>query len=146
MFDMDHFKKVNDSHDHLFGSFVLKEMGRLLAELLRETDFAARFGGDEFLVVLTETDERGAHTFCHRLLQKVRSHTFQDKSDSIQLTLSLGYSVCSAQFEFTARDLVRAADHALYKSKEGGRNRTSGFGPGATIAHITEFLKKKPAA
>lgn len=143
MFDMDHFKRVNDGHDHLFGSFVIKQMGQLVREVLRETDFAARYGGDEFLVVLTDTDERGAHTFCHRLLQKVRNHTFQDKQDSIQLTISMGYAVGSAQFEFSPQDLVRAADHALYHAKETGRNRVSGFGPGATIAQITSFNKGK---
>lgn len=145
MFDMDHFKRVNDAHDHLFGSFVLKETGRLLKSLLRETDFAARYGGDEFLAVLTDTDERGAHTFCHRLLELVRGHLFQDKSDKIQLTVSLGYAVCSTQFEYSPQDLVRAADHALYQSKEGGRNQVSGFGAGATAADIMAYHKKQAA-
>jgi two-component system cell cycle response regulator len=146
MFDMDHFKTVNDGHDHLFGSYVLKEMGDLLRQHLRETDFAARYGGDEFLVVLTDVEERGVHTFSQRLLDKVRKHVFKDRSDSIQLTLSLGYSVASHQFDHEAKDLVRCADHALYRAKETGRNRVSGFGPGATIAHVNQLKKKKNAA
>lgn len=146
MFDMDHFKKVNDGYDHLFGSHVLKEMGEILKRHLRETDFAARYGGDEYLVVLTDADEKGVQIFCQRLLDRVRKHIFKDKTDEIQLTLSLGYAVASHQFEFEARDLVRCADHALYRAKENGRNQVSGFGPGVTIAYVNQLKKKRAAA
>ena len=66
MMDMDHFKSVNDTNDHLFGSFVLKEVGQIIKKTMREIDFAARYGGDEFLIVLTETNEEGTFTFCNR--------------------------------------------------------------------------------
>ena len=145
MMDMDHFKTVNDGHDHLFGSFVLREMGQILQRSLRETDFAARYGGDEYLVVLTETDEHGAKTFCDRVLQTVRGYTFRDKSESIQLTVSIGYSVCGPDFAFEPKDIVRCADHALYQSKENGRNQVNGFGLAETTAHLAS-LKKKSAA
>src|SRR5690606_37202766 len=114
--DMDHFKSVNDGHDHLFGSFVIKEMGKILTKNLREVDFAARYGGDEFLIILTGTDEKGVVTFCNRLCRIVREHTFTDGHDQIKLTLSVGYAVGSPDFKYDALELVRAADHALYEA------------------------------
>lgn len=126
MLDMDKFKSVNDSHDHLFGSFVLKEMGHLIAKTMRETDFAARYGGDEFLVVLTETEIDGVKVFCERLRKAVESRVFTDGKDSIKLTISLGFSVGGFGDARDARALLRAADHNLYQAKNMGRNRFIG--------------------
>lgn len=123
MLDMDHFKRVNDGHDHLFGSFVLKEVGLLIQKTMRDSDFAARYGGDEFLVVLTDTNSEGSQAFCERLREKVASYNFTDGKSSIRLTLSLGCAVSILSQEITARQLVRAADHALYRAKDAGRNR-----------------------
>ncbi|MGE0762150.1 MAG: diguanylate cyclase [Bdellovibrionales bacterium] len=123
MIDMDHFKKVNDGHDHLFGSFVLKEAGHLIQKTMRDSDFAARYGGDEFLVVLTDTDGKGAKVFCERMREKVQQHTFDDGKSQMKLTMSLGCAVSKLNQAVDARQLVRAADHALYRAKEAGRNR-----------------------
>ncbi len=123
MIDMDHFKTVNDGNDHLFGSFVLKEVGGLIKQTMRDSDFAARYGGDEFLVVLTDTDGAGAKVFCERLREKILKHTFSDGSSQIKLTMSLGCAVGDAKSSVDARQLVRKADHALYRAKELGRNR-----------------------
>jgi len=123
MIDMDHFKSVNDGHDHLFGSFVLKEMGAIIQKAIRENDIAARYGGDEFLIVLTHTNEDGTRAFAERLREKVRGYVFQDNKDKIQLTLSIGFALSQTDHDISARDLVRLADHALYKAKESGRNR-----------------------
>lgn len=123
MIDMDYFKTVNDKNDHLFGSYVLSEMGRLLKAKVRESDYAARYGGDEFLIVLTEVDSEGAQVFCERLRSQIAEHTFQNDNSSIQLTISLGYVVSSGEPDLDARELVRKADHALYAAKQGGRNR-----------------------
>lgn len=141
MLDMDHFKTVNDGHDHLFGSFVIKEMGNILANTLREVDFAARYGGDEFLIVLIETDENGVKTFCERLRRQVYSHVFKDQKDEIRLTLSIGYALGPAVQDYTARDLVRCADHALYQSKNKGRNQVNGFGPNEVLEYMKSFKK-----
>lgn len=122
MIDMDHFKSVNDQNDHLFGSFVLSEMGKILHNTVRGTDYAARYGGDEFLVVLTEVDEDGAKIFCDRLRQKVLGHVFENENSRIQLTISIGYVVAGGEQNVDARALVRSADHALYRAKERGRN------------------------
>ncbi len=129
MLDMDHFKRVNDDHDHLFGSFVLKEMGQIIQRTLRETDLAARYGGDEFLLVLTETDIQGASALAERLRRRVEAHCFTDGKSSIQLTISLGIATSDMASEMDARTLVRFADHALYQAKEAGRNRSSLYCP-----------------
>lgn len=126
MLDMDKFKTVNDNHDHLFGSFVIKTMGDIIRQTMRETDFAARYGGDEFLIVLNETDQNGVAGFCERLRQAVEEYTFTEGDDSIQLTISLGFAVAGHEIDLDARGLVRTADHNLLKAKETGRNRFFG--------------------
>jgi two-component system cell cycle response regulator len=127
MMDMDHFKSVNDNHDHLFGSFVLKSVGHIIKNTMREVDFAARYGGDEFLIVLTETSKEGAGVFCERLRKTIAERMITDGKDSIQLTASMGYAVGGDGYDFDARTLVRFADQGLYKSKESGRNRATAF-------------------
>jgi diguanylate cyclase (GGDEF)-like protein len=125
MLDMDKFKSVNDNHDHLFGSFVLKEVGQIIRSTMRDVDFAARYGGDEFLIVLTETSQNGVEVFTERLRRAVEGRLFQQGADQIKLTCSMGFSIGGTGLDSTARDLVRDADHALYKAKELGRNRVS---------------------
>ncbi len=125
MMDMDHFKSVNDTNDHLFGSFVLKETGEIIKNTMREIDFAARYGGDEFLMVLTETDKEGTMIFCNRLRENILNHTFDDGKSSMKLTVSIGFCVTKGSEGLDARALVRRADHALYDAKDYGRNRVS---------------------
>lgn len=127
MMDMDHFKTVNDTNDHLFGSFVLKTTGGLIKETMREIDFAARYGGDEFLIVLTETHEAGTRIFCERLREKILHHTFDDGKNQMKLTISMGFAMSHLDPKIEARTLVRQADHALYRAKELGRNRVAIF-------------------
>lgn len=123
MMDMDKFKSVNDEHDHLFGSFVLKEVGAIIKQCLREVDFAARYGGDEYLIVLTETSKEGARIFSERVRKAIEERDFRLNKDSIRLTCSMGFSIGGSDNDQDARALVRAADRALYKAKEEGRNR-----------------------
>lgn len=125
MMDMDHFKSVNDNNDHLFGSFVLAEVGAIIKDTIREYDFGARYGGDEFLMCLTEIDAEGAQKFCERLRKNVEAYSFNDGSRSIKLTCSIGVALMINEYNLDARELVRQADHALYESKEKGRNCTS---------------------
>lgn len=125
MMDMDHFKSVNDGHDHLFGSFVIQEMGKIIKANTRNIDIPARYGGDEFLVVLTETTFEGIMYFCERLRKSVAKTEFTNGEDSIKLTLSLGFAMAHSGEIVSARELIRRADHALYESKHGGRNRTT---------------------
>ncbi|MEM7646582.1 MAG: diguanylate cyclase [Pseudomonadota bacterium] len=126
MLDMDHFKGVNDNHDHLFGSHVLSEMGRLIRENIRTHDFAARYGGDEFLICLSHTSLAGATQFCERLRQTIEMHTFRHENDEIQLTASMGCAIIvDGKSLMDGRSLVRHADHGLYQSKEEGRNQVT---------------------
>jgi two-component system, cell cycle response regulator len=124
MLDMDNFKEVNDGHDHLFGSFVISEVGRLIKNNIRTVDIGARYGGDEFLIVLTEVEIDGAQLFCERLRKAIEGHLFKSGSDEMRLTVSIGFAI-KAPFdsETDSRELVRAADRALYDAKEKGRNR-----------------------
>lgn len=123
MMDMDNFKSVNDNHDHLFGSFVLAEVGKLIQQNIRQVDFAARYGGDEFLIALSETSVEGAAKFAERLRARIAAHTFTHEADTIRLTASMGLAVIEpATFFLDARSLVRHADTALYSAKRSGKN------------------------
>lgn len=137
MMDMDHFKSVNDGHDHLFGSFVLSEIGKLIKAGTRNIDIPARYGGDEFLIVLTEISEDGARLFCERLRKSIEKHVFTNGEDSIKLTLSIGFAMMPLEDVITPKELVRRADHALYESKHKGRNRVTGYeGDGAKVRRL----------
>jgi len=123
MMDMDHFKKVNDEHDHLFGSHVLSEVGKIIRQNIRKVDFAARYGGDEFLIAITETTAEGAMLFATRLREKITQTIFKSGDDSVKLTSSLGVAITHPDVDISARDLVRKADEYLYEAKKKGRNR-----------------------
>jgi diguanylate cyclase (GGDEF)-like protein len=124
MMDVDNFKRVNDQNDHVFGSYVLAEVGRLIRENVRQVDFAARFGGDEFVICLNETAVGGARQFTERLRQTLASHIFQEGERQISITGSFGITMFRAPVHdsINARELVRAADQALYRAKAGGKN------------------------
>lgn len=127
MMDMDHFKSVNDQHDHLFGSHVLAEVGKIIRANIRKVDFAARYGGDEFLIAITETSEEGAMLFANRLREKITQTIFKSGNDSVKLTSSLGIAITHPDVTIDARDLVRKADEYLYEAKKKGRNRVEFF-------------------
>jgi diguanylate cyclase (GGDEF)-like protein len=127
MMDLDHFKNVNDSNDHLFGSYVLAQVGKIIKSNMRKVDFAARYGGDEYLIVLTEINDQGARTFCERLCEMIATTPFEKDHFKIKLTASLGYAMASpSEKDVDGKSLVRMADNALYKAKGGGRNRVVG--------------------
>ena len=124
MMDMDNFKNVNDMHDHLFGSFVLAEVGKIIRENIRnQVDFGARYGGDEFLIVLTELDLEGAKNFSERLRKRIFDYEFKNDKHSMKVSSSLGFAITGFEDStIDARSLVRTADRALYNAKESGRN------------------------
>jgi two-component system cell cycle response regulator len=127
MMDMDCFKSVNDGHDHLFGSFVISQVGKIVKQCTRNVDIPARYGGDEFLVVLTEANHEGALLYCERIRKAIEKTTFRSGNDSIKLTASVGFAITKQGESISSRELVRRADHALYHAKRTGRNRICFF-------------------
>jgi diguanylate cyclase (GGDEF)-like protein len=120
--DLDHFKRVNDTHGHGAGDFVLHAFGERLMANLREADLAGRIGGEEFLMVLPETDLSGARPFAERLRKAIASTAIPLPSGSLSITCSLGIAQRTAADE-EAGQLLARADAALYRAKNGGRDR-----------------------
>ncbi|MHB9052802.1 MAG: diguanylate cyclase [Thermoleophilia bacterium] len=121
--DIDHFKGFNDAHNHLAGDRVLKEVARIIHEQLRSSDQLGRWGGEEFLVLLTETDPSDTETVIERIRQTIASTSFTGKGDAeVPLTVSCGFACYPADAD-TAADLIRSADDALLTAKRQGRNR-----------------------
>ena len=123
MLDLDHFKRVNDTHGHDFGDLVLREFARRLAGCLREVDTVARYGGEEFAVVLPETDSEGATRVAERILAAVRSEPF-GPAVLWPLTVSIGIASYPVHGRVAA-EVMRSADAALYTAKRDGRDRWS---------------------
>jgi two-component system, cell cycle response regulator len=122
MFDIDHFKRINDVHGHLAGDFVLKEMARIVQSRIRRDEVFARYGGEEFAIILPETSLEGAAALGETLRQKVAEHVFVFQADSIRATISIGAAVLK-DTDRAANELIKRADEKLYAAKNGGRNR-----------------------
>jgi diguanylate cyclase (GGDEF)-like protein len=124
MSDIDHFKVVNDTHGHLAGDAVLREVARRVDEIARDYDTVGRYGGEEFLIVLPACDQAGAVAAAERMRASVASAPVEAHGVEIPVTLSLGVatSVHGRELKET-EDFIAAADAALYRAKEGGRNR-----------------------
>ena len=125
MVDLDHFKRVNDTYGHLVGDDVLRDFAQLLTRTIRTTDVVARFGGEEFLVLLPEADEAGAEHFAERIRSAVEEHEFGARvgHPSLQLTASIGVATFPAARIESVEDLLARADAALYRAKADGRNK-----------------------
>lgn len=124
MFDIDHFKYVNDTYGHQPGDEVLRMVSQRLRETLRQTDIAGRYGGEEFTVILPETGAEGAMTFAERLRGAIEATSIDTGQARISCTISLGVAV----LDDAVPDYVTwmaSADKAMYQSKEGGRNRVT---------------------
>jgi diguanylate cyclase (GGDEF)-like protein len=120
--DIDHFKRINDTHGHPGGDSVLREIAALLQETTRETDLLGRIGGEEFAVLMPETDRAQAERACERLRAAVAARTIAlAPGANARVTISTGVALLSA--EEAGGDLVARADGALYAAKAGGRNQ-----------------------
>jgi len=130
MCDIDHFKKVNDTYGHLAGDAVLKKFVECLTSVIRQqVDWAGRYGGEEFLVVLPETDQAGAMVVAERLRQTVQKGEMQIEACSIPITASFGVTGFSPQEwpeAIKPEALLQQADILLYEAKEAGRNQAKG--------------------
>jgi two-component system, cell cycle response regulator len=121
LFDIDHFKRVNDVHGHLAGDFVLKELARVVQARIRYGEVLARYGGEEFAILLPETSIEGAVTLGETLRQKVQVHPFVFQADCIWVTISVGAALLRETDQATA--LIKRAGERLHQAKDGGRNR-----------------------
>jgi len=126
--DIDHFKSINDRYGHPIGDEVLCKVARVLLESSRKSDSVARYGGDEFVMMLPETTLRGAEEASRRIRTKLEGVSFERVPD-LHCTVSLGAAEASAQMEVDA--WVRQADDALYRAKLAGRNRFVAAAPNA---------------
>ncbi|MBL7002763.1 MAG: diguanylate cyclase [Gammaproteobacteria bacterium] len=120
MFDLDHFKQVNDTFGHDVGDYVLKEITWLARQAIRKTDILARWGGEEFMILLPETELSKIEIIAETLRTSIEQHYFKDVK---QVTTSLGVTI-SKQKDST-ESIIKRVDEALYESKENGRNRVT---------------------
>lgn len=124
MFDIDHFKHVNDNFGHAGGDAAIRHIADVLKKTLRESDVAGRYGGEEFAVTLVDTDIEGGMIFAERLRKTIESSTIIYEGCEIKIKISLGIAKLESHFT-KHEDWIVASDNALYQSKENGRNRVT---------------------
>jgi diguanylate cyclase len=121
MLDVDSFKELNDRHGHQAGDHALVELGHVIRNSIRREDLGARYGGDEIAIILPETKPNGCLMVVQRLMAAVRAHDFTFEGKKIPVSISVG--VAAFRPEMSINEFVGAADGALYKAKQAGRNR-----------------------
>ncbi len=123
LIDIDHFKKVNDNHGHKTGDEVLVELASFLVGNVRESDTVCRWGGEEFMLLLSHTDTAGAEVLANRLRQEIGKRVFLAGKKDISLTVSIGVAELESTGEDPFKSSYEAVDKALYEAKESGRNK-----------------------
>lgn len=126
MFDIDEFKAINDVHGHLMGDEILREVAKRAQSCIRGTDFVGRYGGEEFVVILTNTRRKGAMTLADRIRHAIGSTPFDCDLAQVPVTVSVGVAEAEPAMQ-RHEALIQNADSALYHSKKSGRNRTTIF-------------------
>jgi two-component system cell cycle response regulator len=125
MFDIDFFKKINDTHGHLAGDYVLRELSLLIKQRIRREECFARYGGEEFAVVMPEAGPDNARRFSEKIRRMVEDHPFVFEEKKIEVTVSIG--VADMMGDMTEPlQFIKVADANLYKAKKSGRNRVVG--------------------
>lgn len=124
MFDIDHFKKVNDTYGHQAGDDVIRAVADEVRLNSRNTDIAGRYGGEEFVLLLIDSDGQNAFQFAERLRQAIESRRVPTEAGELQVTISLGVAAWSESYN-RHTEWIEAADQALYTSKSSGRNCTT---------------------
>ena len=127
MLDIDHFKKINDTYGHQFGDEVLIKIADVIKSTCRVCDIAARFGGEEFSIILPETNKDNGFLLSERLRKKVEDLEFEHEGQLIKITISGGVSTYPDNNSKNSKNLLEQADKALYNSKGNGRNKVTAF-------------------
>ncbi|WP_022665910.1 GGDEF domain-containing protein [Desulfospira joergensenii] len=122
LIDVDHFKRVNDTHGHDVGDIVLQSLTKQIAGAVREMDILARFGGEEFIVLLPETDLKKACRAAERICRTVEESPVPFSGKSLPITVSIGVAAIGKEYS-SMDEIIKGADLALYRAKESGRNR-----------------------
>lgn len=122
MFDLDHFKVVNDTYGHLFGDYILQALTALIGNLIRSTDVLVRYGGEEFCCILPDTDLNQAAVIAERCRRVVEENLFHSQKITVRITISVGIAQVIEAID-TPEKLIGQADQALYAAKKSGRNR-----------------------
>ena len=120
--DLDKFKTINDEYGHSTGDEVIKGFSHLLSGHLRANDFASRYGGEEFLILLPESDPDGAMNFAEILRRRTEQHSISSDQGNIKFTVSIGVSLVNEE-DKSFDDVIERADKALYEAKKSGRNK-----------------------
>ncbi|MBI4651395.1 diguanylate cyclase [Candidatus Desantisbacteria bacterium] len=124
MFDIDFFKKINDTYGHIQGDIVLKEISEIVRREIRKNDIAVRYGDEEFIVILPEVDINGATVVAEKIRKAVEEFCFSGQKEPLHLTISLGVGICKKDLvDSTGEKIIKAVDEALYQAKKSGRNR-----------------------
>lgn len=123
IFDIDKFKRINDTYGHPYGDHVLKEVVVAVKNTIRKVDFFARYGGEEFVVLCPSTSADNGCILAEKLRRAIESTRFEREHELIPVTISLGVAAFHESSPLTAEDLIRMSDEALYNAKKGGRNR-----------------------
>ena len=121
MLDIDRFKNVNDTYGHLVGDAVLRAIATTIKTTMRNTEYCARYGGEEFLIVLTQTNINGALIGVERVRTNIEKIPFPDIGSDFKITISIGLSEYKMREDVDS--IIARADKALYRAKNGGRNR-----------------------
>jgi len=123
MIDIDHFKSFNDSYGHLIGDRILYEVAQILRESLRVHDIVGRYGGEEFALLMPETELKGGLVVAERYRKRVEDYMLLEEGKELKVTISLGVAPYPQKEIHSVDDLIRLADHALFQAKKNGRNR-----------------------
>ncbi|WP_197046968.1 GGDEF domain-containing protein [Paucibacter sp. KBW04] len=134
MLDVDHFKRINDAYGHPMGDHVLRLLAQVLSEQLRASDLVARVGGEEFALLMPQTELEQAQLICERLRITVSRHRFGTVSQPLAISVSIGLARLEAADD--EEQVLRAADKALYQAKNEGRNRVVLYRPGFVQAPV----------
>jgi diguanylate cyclase (GGDEF)-like protein len=133
MMDLDHFKQVNDKNDHLVGSSTIRQVGIIIDELMRKMDIKARYGGDEYIVAMPETDRTGSVFAGERLREAIEKMVvIGSEGNEFHISSSIGLAGFDPERHSSYKDLIRDADSALYAAKYKGRNRVEYYVHGET--------------